>query len=161
MNFIESFLEKTFKILHINVSPRMQQNLGKFIKFLFVGLANTIIQFAVYYFIIIVFGTEHYLLGQGLGYLCGVINSYFCNSRLVFVEGKRGISSFVKMCACYICTFFIQTALMYVQVDVLMFSQYVAPVFAIIITTPINFILNKIFAFNTKEHANENTKNHI
>ena len=121
-----------------------------FIKFLLIGLSNTLILFVVYYAVIFFVGSEYYIAGQTAGYFLGVINSYIWNSRFVFREGKTGAGAFVKMCLCYLLTYFIQAGLLYLQVNILHMSEYIAPVIAVVITTVINYFLNKFFAFGVK-----------
>lgn len=154
MKIIKKIVENLLGAINIRLSAQMWDSIEKFLKFLIVGLSNTIIQLAIYYLAIIIFGSDKYLFGQTAGYFCGVINSYFCNSRFVFAKGKRGILSFVKMCFCYLLTFFLQTTLIFVQIDILKLSGYLAPVLAVIVTTPINFVLNKLFAFGDKGDTN-------
>ena len=120
----------------------------QFIKFVLVGCSNTVVVLIVYYLVVWIAGTEYYLAGQTLGYFIGILNSYFWNSRYVFTQQKKKTgNSFVKMCLCYVLTYFIQIGLLYGMVDVMQMSELIAPVIAILITTPINFVLNKVFAF--------------
>ena len=121
-----------------------------FIKFLFVGLSNTIILFLVYYIVMFFAGSDSYLWAQTTGYAAGIVNSYFWNSRYVFSEGEKGGGSFLRMCICYGVTYVIQILLVYVQVEVLHISELIAPIGAVVVTTPINYILNKLFAFHIK-----------
>lgn len=120
----------------------------QFIKFALVGCSNTVIVLIVYYAVVLILGEKFYILGQSLGYVAGIANSYFLNSRFVFHAKAVNNQSFIKMCICYGMTYFLQIALLYLQVDVLHLSKFVAPIVAILITTPVNFFLNKIFAFH-------------
>ncbi|MBO5369476.1 MAG: GtrA family protein [Clostridia bacterium] len=149
--FCRNVLNMLYKTFGKKLTDEMWETWQSFIKFLFIGLSNTIILFVVYYAFLYVWGNGSYLAGQSVGYFLGVVNSYFLNSRFVFSSGKRGRAAFVKMCVCYGITYVIQTSAMYLQVDVLGVPEAVAPVVAIIITTPINFVLNKIFAFGIRD----------
>ena len=150
MNIVHSILSSVYKLFHSELTDDKWNIWKSFVKFLFVGFSNTIILFIVYYVIVFICGKDLYLFAQTAGYVAGIINSYFLNSRFVFSEGKRGGGSFVRMCICYGITYVVQMLLLYLQVDVLNFSEFIAPVVAVIITTPINFILNKVFAFKIK-----------
>ena len=49
---------------------------------------------------------------------------------------------------------------MYILIDVMLISKFLAPIFTLFITVPINFILNKFWTFRTinkyREKKNEN-----
>lgn len=150
MNIVHMVLSVFYKLIHMELTEERWNTWRSFIKFLFVGLSNTLILFFVYYLLVFFAGTDIYLFAQTVGYLAGIVNSYFWNSRYVFREGERGGGSFLRMCLCYGVTYVIQMLLLYVQVDVLHISELIAPVAAVIITTPINFVLNRLFAFHIK-----------
>lgn len=136
-------------LLHIELSDKLWITVEQFIKFTCVGCSNAIILLAVYYIVIFILGEPAYLLGQTLGYVAGIVNSYFWNSRIVFhadVTTKlRG--AFIRMCICYGITYFVQIGILYAGVELLHISEIVVPIVAILITTPVNFFLNRRFAF--------------
>lgn len=122
----------------------------QFIKFLLVGASNTVALLIVYYLILWTMGERFYLLGQTLGYIAGIFNSFFWNSKYVFAGKKKaGASSFIRMALSYGITYLIQAGFLYIFVEKLLMSEVLAPIIAIIITTPINFVLNKVFAFRS------------
>jgi len=120
----------------------------QFIKFAFVGCSNSLVCLLVYYICIGLFGEEFYLWGQTIGYAAAVVNSFFWNSRYVFSDSKvNKLSAFIKMCLCNVVVYIMQMLLLYGFVDMLGISEKIAPVMVIILTLPVNFILNKVFAF--------------
>lgn len=137
------------KPFHQNLTEKQWNWIEQFIKFALVGCSNALILLAVYYIIIYMLGDQYYLLGQTLGYIAGIFNSFFWNSRCVFRDkSNRGWNAFVKMCICYGSTYLIQIGLLYALVELLALSNLLAPIIAITVTTPINFIVNKTFAFH-------------
>lgn len=137
-----------FKIAGRELTDDAWKVFEQFFKFLLVGLSNTVVVLVVYYIVVWLGGTKLYLLGQTLGYAVGIVNSFFWNSKLVFSRSQESKGmAFVKMCACYGITYVIQMGLLYAFVEWLSITEWLAPVIAIIITTPINFIMNKMFAF--------------
>lgn len=147
---IRAVISFVYRLAGKELTDEAWENWFSFIKFLLIGMSNTIILFAVYYIVILIAGSGYYLAGQTVGYFLGVVNSYIWNSRFVFKGGKAGAAAFVKMCLCYLLTYFIQAGLLYLQVNILHISEYVAPVIAVIITTVINYFLNKFFAFGVR-----------
>ena len=153
MNIVRRCLSACFKIAGKELSNDIWNAFEQFIKFLLVGCSNTVVVLIVYYVVVWIGGTQYYLLGQTLGYGVGILNSYFWNSRYVFSRNERSTpKTFVKMCICYGATYIIQISILYILVDILTFSEFLSPIIAIIITTPINFILNRVFAFKEKNH---------
>ena len=59
----------------------------QFIKFGLVGVLNTLVDFLVYQ--LLVYLGLHYAPAQCISYTCGLLNSYFFNSRWTFGKGKR------------------------------------------------------------------------
>jgi len=144
-------LKLASKLFRFKVTDDIQHVWDQFVKFAFIGLSNALITLTFYYVIILVFGNGAYLIGQTIGYIAGIINSFFWNSRFVFLEHKQGkIHSFLKMTLCYALTYGIQIGLLYLFVNVCGISAFLSPVLAILISTPINFFLNKLWAFSEK-----------
>lgn len=128
----------------------------QFIKFGIVGLSNTIISLAFYYFCIYI--GLHYILANFISFVAGVINAYYWNSRYVFKNqvkenmndepgGYNKIKSIIKVFISYGITLCLSTILLYVWVDILNISDKIAPIINLVITIPLNFILNKFWAF--------------
>lgn len=118
----------------------------QFVKFGLVGVSNAIVLLAVYYALLYVH--VHYIIAYTIGFIFSVLNAYFWNSQYVFKQARS--TFWYKLLKCYvsyITTFVISTILLYLWVDILSLSDKVAPIINICITTPINFIMNKLWAF--------------
>lgn len=122
----------------------------QFIKFGLVGVSNTIISLGFYY--LLVFFNFHPVIANAVGFLASVINSYFWNSKFVFKEKteKNNKKAFLKVFVSYGLSFLLSTVLIEVFVDVLHISKYVAPILRLVFTIPLNFFMNKIWAFKEK-----------
>ena len=151
MKFCRWCLSLCFKLVGKKLTDETWNVCEQFIKFLLVGCSNTVVVLVVYYIVVWIAGTKYYLLGQTIGYGVGILNSFFWNSRFVFSDARESQGkAFIKMCACYGITYLIQMGLMYVFLEWLSMSEWLAPVITIIITTPINFVLNKLLAFKSR-----------
>ena len=122
----------------------------QFIKFGIVGLSNTAISLGVYY-LLIYFGM-HYILANFLGFVVSVINAFFWSSRFVFTEGEETskVKSFSKVFVTYGGSFLVSTCLITIFVEVFRISEWLAPLLRLLVTVPLNFILNKFWAFKEK-----------
>ncbi len=148
MNCLYQVIKNFLKLFSIEINNNEWNKMEQFIKFILVGCSNTLVLLLVYYIVIVLIGEKYYIIGQSIGYVLGVFNSYFWNSKYVFVyQENKYKSTFVKMCLCYVSTYFLQTGILFVFIELLKWSELIAPILTIIITTPINFILNKMFAF--------------
>ena len=51
------------------------------------------------------------------------------------------------MCVCNVAVYMLQMGALYLLVDIMAVSEWSAPVLAILIALPVNFLLNKLIAF--------------
>lgn len=131
------------------------QDALQFVRFLLVGLTGTVVQLAVYYFLVFRFGHEHYLWWNTIAYCACVIDLYFWNRAVVFTGNKTNFGTFLRSCACYGATYAMQQGLLLLFVDVLHFSSVISPLLAMLLSTPANFVLNKLFAFGEKKEEKD------
>lgn len=121
----------------------------QFLKFSLVGVSSAFVLLVVYYTLI--FLHLHYIVAYSVGFVLSVLNAYFWNNKYVFRDSKSSfLQKLLKCYASYITTFIISTALLYLWVDIVMISDRIAPIINIILTTPLNFILNKKWAFKNR-----------
>ena len=122
----------------------------QFFKFGIVGISNTLISLGVYY--LLVFLGLHYVLANASGFVLSVVNSYFWNSRFVFKEKNEtnAAKSFFKVFVSYGISFALSTILLALLIDVLYISPFLAPILRLVFTIPLNFFMNKLWAFKEK-----------
>ena len=134
----------------------------QFIKFGIVGLSNTLISYFVYAFLTY-FGVP-YVLSNIIAFIVSVLNSFFWNSRYVF---KQGVNEKRSFCKSLLKTFIsyagtglvLSNLLLVIFVEKISISKYIAPIFSLVITIPINFLLNKFWAFKTHKTKKETQEN--
>lgn len=120
----------------------------QFVKFGLVGVSNTLISLAVYYAVVLLFGVEQYILANTLGFVISVINAYIWNSKFVFQkEDRKHGKSFIKVFVSYGSTFLLGTGFLFVLVHYWNVSEMIAPIINLLLTIPLNFLLNKFWAF--------------
>ncbi|NCC87170.1 MAG: GtrA family protein [Clostridia bacterium] len=136
---------KDLKLLFEN--DNIKKTLIQFIKFGLVGVSNTAISLGVYY-IFIYFNTSLYLLGYTVGFIVSVLNAYYLNNRFVFEKVEEGNAKpLIKTFISYGSTYLLGLLLMAIMVENLGVSENIAPLINLIITIPLNFLLNKFWAF--------------
>ena len=118
----------------------------QFVKFGLVGVSNTVLNLVVYYGLLYL--GVHYLIANTAGFLVSVLNAYYWNKKFVFKNLETKISkSLIKTYVSYGSTFLLGTGLMFVMVHYLHVSETVAPIINLLVTIPLNFLLNKFWTF--------------
>ncbi len=123
----------------------------QFIKFGIVGVSNTLISLAIYY--VLVYFNCNYIVANTLGFIISVLNAYYWNNKYVFKSKEKAngakdkVKQLVKVYMSYGVTFLLSTVLLYVMVDLMHISEYIAPIINLCITVPLNFVMNKLWAF--------------
>jgi putative flippase GtrA len=154
------------------------KGLWQFIKFVLVGVSNTVISEGVY--AVLVFFKVHYLPASFIGFSLSVINAYYWSSRYVFKEKEDGEKRvwwqvFAKTYLAYFWGYLVNAALLVLWIDILGIASLTAPLgewcagkgFAsldgvfwgnllaaainLAITVPMNFVLNKYWAYRQKK----------
>lgn len=117
----------------------------QFIKFGLVGISNTLISLMVYY--LFLFLDCNYLASNIIAWLVSVLNAYFWNNKYVFKNDVFWIKGLFKTYASYGLSFVLSMLFLWFLVEILSISQMIAPVLVLLITTPMNFIMNKYWTF--------------
>lgn len=124
----------------------------QFFKFGVIGLANTAVSYGIY--TLFVYLGLHYIIAGVISFFISVLNSFFWNNKYTFKKdaGKRRsiFQSLVKTYISYAFTGLIITNILTIfVVEILHISKYIAPLFVLAITVPLNFILNRQWAFRS------------
>ncbi len=126
----------------------IREKLIQFIKFGIVGVINNAIYYAVY--LILIKLNMHYVAANIIAFTVSVFNSYYWNNKYVFkTEEKRTWwKTFAKTYISYAGTgILLSNALLILWVEVCGISELIAPLIDLVITVPINFLINKYWAY--------------
>ncbi len=128
----------------------MGKSIKQFIKFGLVGVSNTLLSLAVYY-IFLWINADLYLVGNIAGWLVSVANAFFWSQKYVFVSEKASLAStlkkLLKTYCSYGATFLLSTLLLYLEVDLWQWPASISPLLNLLLTVPLNFLLNKFWVF--------------
>ncbi len=133
----------------------------QFIVFGIIGLSNTILSYVLYLVFLKSFECMHvfqrfdYLVSSVLTFCICVVWSFYWNNRLTFRkedgEERNLLKTFVKTVMSYSITgLLLQNVLLYVFVECLGITKEIVPLLILIVTVPLNFTLNKYWAFRQK-----------
>ena len=153
------------------------KKIKQFILFGLVGVSNTLISEAVY-FILILWGCN-YVVSSTVGFILSVLNAYYWSNKYVFkeedgAEKRVWWKVLLKTYVAYIWSFLLNLVLLFVWIDVADISKYMGPLQQIlqncgigyvettmlgslvaeginlVLTIPMNFFLNKYWAYKQK-----------
>lgn len=127
-----------------------KETLFQFIKFGLVGLSNTVLSYVVYCVLIKL--NTHYQIANIVGFIVGVLNSYYWNNRYVFKtnegEKRNHIKTLFKTFVAYgITGLLLQGFLLWLFVERFEIDSLIAQLLGLCITVPLNFVLNKFWSF--------------
>ena len=156
---MKDLIKKILDKLHFKNSDAAAEWLAQFIKFGLIGVTNTLLSYGIYMLVIWILTPYNisfeYLIGSVLGFIISVLWSFFWNNKLVFNKDaeKRSIwKSLLKTYLSYAATgIVLANALLYIFVDLMGISKAVAPFIGLLITVPLNFVLNKYWAFRKEK----------
>jgi len=120
----------------------------QFLLFCIVGASNTLITMGVYA-LLLKLGVP-YLIASPIGYACGVVNGYLWSSKVVFKK-KKTVNNATKFLVVNLIVIGVNIGLMLLWVEVFSIHRILAQVLTICFTMPLNFILNKIWTYRSKE----------
>ena len=156
MRLIESCLDKIADLLKISLSNEKKNTIVQFIKFGIVGASNTLISYGLNVLVLFLLSPFHFrwdwVLGNAVAFILSVLWSFYWNNKYVFAleEGEKRnlIKALLKTYVSYGFTgIILNMALSYLWIEVFGISKYITPLINLIISVPLNFLINKFWAF--------------
>lgn len=153
-----SVLKNLLKLVHKELTDDIFDMAMQFVKFGIVGLSNTIISYVIYVGGLIflqyfgIFPKVDYLVAQIVAFILSVLWSFYWNNKMVFVleKGKeRSLwKALVKTYISYSFTgLFLNSILLVFWVQICNISGFIAPIINLLVSVPLNFVINKFWAF--------------
>ena len=160
----------------------MKERLWQIIKFIMVGISNTLISEGIYALLVLL--GVHYLLASTIGFTVSIFTAFLLSSRFVFKEDQNKEKRvwwkvLIKTYLAYIVGFLLNLGLLSVWMEVIHLDAHINPLIDVLhtmgwkkaepsavaeliaeginlfIVTPINFILNKYWAYRQKSKEAE------
>lgn len=132
----------------------IKESILQFMKFGTVGAINTVLSY-------VITNTSYYLLhlheqiSNIIAFVITVFISFMLNGKFVFTEEKKNRNfwkTLLKVYASYSVTgVFLTAILLYLEERLLGIPHYIATLMNMVVTIPINFILNKYWAYREKK----------
>lgn len=143
-------IRKLFAKLGITDKTSFLEVLWQFIKFGLVGVSNTVVSMAVYY-VFLWIDEDLYMLGSILGTILSILNAFIWNDLFVFTGNARDFKSILrrlgKTYISYGGTSLLSNVLLWLEVTLLHVSKVYAPIVNLLITIPLNYLINRFWTF--------------
>ena len=160
--WIRTAIAAFFRLLHIPLKEDTLQSLVQFVKFGLVGVTNTAVSYVINILVLKLLQPYHlswdYVAGNVVAFVLSVLWSFYWNNKYVFRKGegqKRSLGrALLKTYVAYGLTgIVLANVLSWVWINVFGISKYVAPLINLVISIPLNFIINKFWAFRTRPES--------
>ena len=153
------FVELLFKIIKKDLTDKKRQTFKEFLQFGLVGVSNTIISYLLYVVTLLLVSKSgvkfDYIIANIVSWLLSVLWSFYWNNKFVFKkeegEKRNRWAALFKTYVSYGFTgLILNNILSVLWVSVLHISKMLAPIINLVISIPINFFMNKLWAFGKK-----------
>ena len=147
-------LDLLFHRLGANNRREQKALVIQFVKFGLVGISNTVVSWICYY-VILWIDDDLYMLGSLVGTVVSIANAFFWNDRFVFKGKEDDLKSRLKRLGktyvSYGGTSLLSMLLLWIEVQLFGVNKVIAPVVNLLITIPLNFLINKFWTFRNGE----------
>ncbi len=153
---MESVIRNMLKIFKKDISVQTLENLTQFVLFGIVGVSNTVISYLLNIMVLGLLSPFRlawdYIAGNLVAFLLSVLWSFYWNNRIVFTQGEgqsRNLwKALLKAYAAYGFTgIVLNNILSWVWISMFHISKYIAPLINLVISVPLNFVINKLWTF--------------
>ena len=153
---MESVIRNMLKIFKKDISVQTLENLTQFVLFGIVGVSNTVISYLLNIMVLGLLSPFRlawdYIAGNLVAFLLSVLWSFYWNNRIVFTQGdgqSRNLwKALLKAYAAYGFTgIVLNNILSWIWISMFHISKYIAPLINLVISVPLNFVINKLWTF--------------
>lgn len=125
------------------------------ITYVFFGGITTVVDFAIYYVMLLAFGEGVYLLASVVAWAGAVLVAYVTNKTLVFRDKTSGAKEIfwqsVKFVLSRVFSLGVQTGLMWLFVDVIEMSEWLVKLPVAVVIVLLNYVTSKLAVFTKKK----------
>ena len=149
--------QRLIQFFYCHEDLQKTEALFQFAKFGLVGVTNTFLSYvlniAVLFLLAPLALSWDYVAGNIVAFVLSVLWSFYWNRRFVFQKEKGTLSAelvmLLKTYAAYALTgILLNNILSWLWIERFDISKYVAPLINLIISVPLNFVINKLWTFS-------------
>lgn len=124
-------------------------NIMKLIKFGFIGIANTILSYTTFVFLVKI--KVYYLLASAISFMFGTTLSYVLNTRYTF-KNSINFWVYIKFSSVSITSLCISLLILYVLKELFCLNVYLAQIAVVIARFPLSYLVNREMVFLKNEN---------
>ena len=129
-----------------NEKKELKDGIVQLVKYNIVGVINTLVDFLIYQ--LLTYLGMKYAIAQCISYGCGILNSYFFNSRWTFKRDGGSKKEFIYFAAVNLVSMGLSVLLLKVCYDILRInSNLISKAIVTPIVMLVNFFGSKLFVF--------------
>ncbi len=145
-----------FKIIHKDLTEEAKDGFLQFVKFGLVGVTNTVISYLINVVVLLLLKSYDvswdFVAANIVAFILSVLWSFMLNSIFVFkIEEGEKRNPWKTLLKTYIAYGFtgiiLNNILSFIWINLFGISKYIAPLINLIISIPVNFFMNKLWAF--------------
>lgn len=135
------------------------QSVVQFVKFAIVGASNTIVAYLLYVGVLLAMRPLNvswdFIVGNIVSFVLSVLWSFYWNNKFVFkLEEGESRSLGKTLMKTYVTYGFsgiiLSNILSWIWISIFDISKYIAPIINLLVSVPINFLMNKFWAYKKK-----------
>lgn len=113
---------------------------ASFLRFIASGALNTAVTYAIY---VVFLRWISYQASYTIAYATGILLSYVLNRTFVF-KAHKGLRTVLLFPFVYIVQYGLSMLLLWIWIERLELSPTIAPLFVVVVTVPVTFVLTRI-----------------
>ena len=172
---IKAIINLFLKLFRKELTEKQWESLLQFVKFCLVGVTNTVISYCLNALTILLLAptvlsqqarigtfvfSPDVMLGIAVSFTLSVLWSFYWNNKMVFTlkdgQKRNWFVALIKTYCSYAFSGIILAAVLsWLWVDVLHVHKLIAPLLNLVISIPVNFLLNKLWAFKSKDDTDK------
>ena len=125
----------------------------KKVRFLFVGVLNTIFGYAVY--ALFIYLKMHYFPAQLLSSVLAITHSYLWNKYFTFRRPGRSASEILRFVSVYAVSYLLNMGILFVSIEFFKWNAYFAGFICLFVTTVISYVGHKNISFKNPKDLRE------
>lgn len=149
-------MQRLLRLLGAKNKEEFIELFKQFIKFGLVGVSNTVVSMVVYYIVLFI-DPKLYMVGSIIGTIVSIANAFYWNDKFVFAGNRQDWRSKLKRLGktyiSYGGTSILSNVMLWIEVTFFGVSRTIAPIVNLIVTIPLNFVINKLWTFRSAEKA--------
>lgn len=156
VNIIKVIFQKVYHLFGKELEEEQWKVWVQFIEFSLVGVSNFLVNYLTY--VLFLCFQDSYHVANFAGFILSVFNAFYWNNRFVFKQREEDEriwwKALLKTYVSYAFSGLLLTEiLLMIEINVLGIPKLLGPVINLLITTPVNFLLNKFWAFREKNKS--------